>query len=246
MKTKNCHDIMKPSIPILCAIIGSLAFSCISCTQCGSNSLNYDHSELYTPGGTSITDPVESLSIDWVSGSVVIEQTDDSCISFSETANRPLSDTTALHWHRDHDGELNIQFARSGKFGHKQLENLNKQLVVRVPRTMALDEINISSVSADVRLNNIRPDDLDLDMVSGSVLAVFDNLPKEINIECVSSDVTLLIPPSAGFTLSQHGVSCEFETDIPTVKHDKKSIAGDGACDIDMECVSGKLTIRKK
>ena len=86
---------------------------------------------------------------------------------------------------------------------------------------------------------------LDCDTASGKVAAVFDNIPKSINFDGASADLELTLPADAGFTVEMDALSGRFESDFETSKRNGNYISGNGACKIDVDGVSGSVTIHK-
>jgi len=86
---------------------------------------------------------------------------------------------------------------------------------------------------------------LDCDAASGKVSAVFDNIPKSINFDGASADLELTLPSNAGFTVEMEGLSSDFSSEFETVRTNGRYICGDGKCSIEVDGLSGDLTIRK-
>ena len=86
---------------------------------------------------------------------------------------------------------------------------------------------------------------LDCDAASGKVSAVFDNIPKSISFDGASADLELTLPANAGFTVEMEGLSSDFSSEFETVRTNGRYICGDGKCSIEVDGLSGDLTIRK-
>ena len=112
----------------------------------GLSSFRYDHAEQYTAGGAVLSDAVERVEIHWLSGSVAVEAHGEDTISFSEEANRKLTEDDCLYYRLD-GTTLLIQFCRSGKW---DLNDLQKDLTVLLPEELLLKELEVNSVSAEL------------------------------------------------------------------------------------------------
>ena len=100
------------------------------------------HNYVIGSGQTSVW-PVEKLTIDWMYDSVTIVAHDHNGVEFSETADKPLNDSTMMYYSFGHDGELNITFGKPGiKLDKKDLPH--KRLIVRVPRSVRTNWMRLS------------------------------------------------------------------------------------------------------
>ena len=107
-----------------------------------------------------------------------------------------------------------------------------------------VSELNLECASGEVyyvgTLNT-----LDCDTASGKVTAIFDNIPKSIDFDGVSGDLELTLPADAGFTVGMDAISGNFYSDFETTNRNGRYICGNGACKIDVDGISGSVTIRK-
>lgn len=219
----------------------------------------------YTMGGASFANAdVTELTIDWVSGTVTIEAYDGSEVVISETSEDALTDSTTMHYFLESDGTLNIKFGIPGM--KSQGENLpDKSLLVRVPRTLQLDEVELNgccknigmdsvrcgglelnSISRQITLNECEIDDIEVNSVSTNVEATFSKMPENIELNNVSGNTLLYVPEDAGVTLEWNGLISDFHSELPVAKKGKKKVIGNGACAIECNSVSGKLYIKVK
>lgn len=86
---------------------------------------------------------------------------------------------------------------------------------------------------------------MDCNSASGKVTAVFENIPASIDFDGASADLELTLPEDAGFTVEMDALSGSFQTDFETAQRNGQHICGDGACRIDVDGMSGSVTIRK-
>ena len=123
----------------------------------------------YTMGGASFANAdVTELTIDWVSGTVTIEAYDGSEVVISETSEDALTDSTTMHYFLESDGTLNIKFGIPGM--KSQGENLpDKNLLVRVPRTLRLDEVEMNGLGQSIQMDSMHCSTLELNSVSRQI-----------------------------------------------------------------------------
>lgn len=145
-------------------LLGSLTAAMSFFTGCGihiTTGLGKDAAN-YTAGGASIGDKVESLDIQWASDRIEIIGDDvDSIIIEEEDKNLP-EDQKAQWWL---DGStLRIRFAKANVFGYA-----NKKIKITVPREAEFKDCNVSVASAELIIENINAQNLNLDSASGSI-----------------------------------------------------------------------------
>lgn len=105
-------------------------------------------------------------------------------------------------------------------------------------------EIDIDTASGDVRFIGSL-DILKCDAASASVYAVLSNIPSRLDMDMISGDLELTLPADAGFTLAMDGPSSNFTTDFETTVKNGNTVTGDGFCRINVEALSGSVTISK-
>lgn len=104
-------------------------------------------------------------------------------------------------------------------------------------------ELDIDTASGDVRFIG-ELDILDCDAASASVYAVLSNTPSRLNMDSMSGDLDITLPADAGFTLSMNAMSSDFSSDFETSMKNGNYVCGDGRCRINVDCMSGDVTIR--
>lgn len=189
---------MKRLIPVLLAAL--LLF-------CGCGVMNYDTYEdkgYKEATGTVAADGVDAVEINWVSGRIVIEETDSDRITFTEKVlsdkktdalgsamkNKELSESLRMRY-RITDGKLCIQFCKSGlRVRIGAVSDLFKELTVSVPRGTALRSADINTVSSDVSLTGLKIGSVKLKGVSAA-LSVRDCETSGIRCETVSGRVDI-------------------------------------------------------
>lgn len=130
-------------------------------------------------------------------------------------------------------------------------------------RNLLIKEVDFDGASGECRFENCVIDELDLDTASGdifftgtlntldcdaasaSVTAVFDNVPKIIDMDSMSGDLDITLPSDAGFTVSLDAVSSDFVCDFDYFQRNDTYCRGNGECRITMDAMSGDLYIRE-
>lgn len=131
----------------------------------------------YAVGNGSVTEPVESISLEWVNGKVCIVYYDGATVEVSETKSGVTSDDLLLRY-RVKEGALDIRYAKNGRWN---IFNVEKDLTVKIPAGTELERVTIDCVSANVTLS-LRASEVFLDTVSGNT--------------------TLLLPAGVNYTVS--------------------------------------------
>ena len=174
-------------------IIAMFAFGLLLLCGC-TNSLNistyqYDDADMYTKGGATISDTVENLEIDWIAGNVSIETHEDNTVLFSEEANKDLNDTNTMYYYLE-DTTLHIKFCRSGDY---TLKNVEKDLTLYIPQELNLNEVEIESVSANLKFTEISTINLEVDSVSGNINIKNCEISDEIEVDSVSGAIDIIL-----------------------------------------------------
>ena len=129
---------------------------------------NYDDADKYTVGDAVITDSVKNLDIDWTSGNINFEYHDEDTVEISEKSRKKLSEDKKMRWWFD-DGNLRIRFAKKGISFFSWGFDQNKELTVKLPEGISLEDVNIDSTSGDVNIPSLQAQMLTLDVVSGDI-----------------------------------------------------------------------------
>lgn len=209
---------------------------------------------------------VRELGIDWMNDSVTVEAYDGTELVISETSDKALNDTTTMYHYLNAKGKLNIKFGKPGvRVKVKEMGIPDKHLLVRVPRTLHLGEVEvngvgynfrmdsvscntfeINSVTNQVTLNECEINEVEANSVCVTIEATFSKMPKEMELNNVSGETVLWVPEDAGITIEMEGVMSDFRSELPVVKKRNKKVIGNGACNIESNSVSGKLDIKVK
>jgi len=231
------------------ALISLLACLMAGChiNRNGEMKMTYEHPERYQMGDALINQPISDIEIGWLEGDIDIKYADHPEVRIIETADSTLDDSLRMHWYVDDEGCLDIRFCKSGIYLTKRLNNLRKHLTIEVPRGTSLNEIDADLVSAFVTIDSVTTRELNVDGVFFSVTAYYPTLPEEINIDGVDGCLNLDTPTTAGMTIEMSGVKkyLNITSERPTRKDGRKTILGDGACEIDINGVNCTLNVNK-
>ena len=112
----------------------------------GAN-FNYSDSKSYKVGDTEISSKVSKITINWLNGTVKVSEYNGDTLSIKdEVESGTLTEELKLRWKRS-GNEVIIQYAEANK--RLDLDGLKKNIVVMIPSSWTLDELDIDVVSAD-------------------------------------------------------------------------------------------------
>ena len=176
------------SIMMILAVCAGLLSGCrISVhSPIGLSSFYYDNAEKYVVGGAGIADVVERVEIQWLSGSVKVTAHRENMVRFSEEANLTLTNDNSVHYWLD-GTTLRIQFCGSGEW---DLNGLEKDLTVLLPEELMLKELKINGLSAEIEVNSIQAEELNLNTVSGDLEAAGCTITESADFDTTSGAVT--------------------------------------------------------
>lgn len=161
----------------------------------------------------------------------------------------------------DGSKDLTVTVPRGWVCDSLELDTASADLTVR---DMIIREMEIDSASGTAKFENCAVSSLDVDTASGDVTfsgslneldfeaasasftGVLKNVPDKVKMDSMSGGLTLTLPEDAGFTVSLDAMSSDFSSDFPTVKKNKSYVCGDGHCKIDVDAMSGDVSILKQ
>lgn len=205
---------------------------------------------------------VNKISVEWAAGSVNIAYYDGSNITFDDGLDS--ADSNAL-FTRTEGTELKIYFNQNTGNTHN---SNGKDLQIQIPKDMTFPEIDIECASAQINVNGIIADKIELHSISGEINATGEfasldvettsgtaqvtntaALIRQIDANTVSGNITVTIPQSIdGFYLEYETVSGEVNTDFNTQSSgsSRRGILnyGNSSTKIEAETVSGDFALR--
>ena len=207
---------------------------------------HYKDSELYeVGGGTAEASEVNEIEVNWISGKIKIEPYEGNVIVFEETGQKALSEKERMRYYLN-NGKLIIQFQAPNR-GINILNNISKDLTIRVPEEFALDMLDVETVSGEIRGEGFSARKVDVDGISNRV-NLDDILSTDISIESVSGNVVCtgiqvdkIDVESISGAISLMGILEEVECNSTSGK-----ISIEPGLDvrrIDAESISGSITV---
>ncbi|MBQ8982201.1 MAG: DUF4097 family beta strand repeat protein [Lachnospiraceae bacterium] len=153
----------------------------------------YNNAENYTAGDRVITDQIENINIDYMSGNVTLTGTDTNTITITETANKEIDDKRKVHTWVD-GSTLYVRFCASAKY--LDFNDIEKELDIVVPEGVKLNILKSDVSSGGFTCRNIEADSISAECSSGG-----------IDLDCTAGTINLEAS-SGSITLNQHG-SCD-------------------------------------
>lgn len=107
-----------------------------------------------------------------------------------------------------------------------------------------VDELSVDTASGNIHFSGTL-NEMDCDAASADCKIEVSNVPSRIDLDSASGDLELTLPENAGFRLNLSTLSGDFNSEFPTTMSGGNYVCGDGKCRIEMDAMSGKVTIRK-
>lgn len=172
------------------ALIALLAALALALCACGADYC-YDHAERYTAGDAAVSEPVRSLEIDWIDGSVTVLYGEGEEVILAETSENQLEQRDLLRWWLDGD-TLRIRYEKEGFRLHW---NLQKTLTVTLPEGAALENVSLAVTSGKLIVPALTADTLALSATSGRMDV--EAAASRITAGATSGDIALRISGNA-------------------------------------------------
>lgn len=242
--------------------IGRAIRSGVNTTSAGAD-FKYSNPESYEMGNAEVSQKISKITINWVNGEVEVSEYNGSTLTIKdEVVSGTLRDELKLRWKRE-GNEIIIQYAEAGK--RLDMEGFRKNLVIMVPSSWTLDELNIDVVSADSTVTLGAINEVDWNSVNGKLDIKVDSItklegdtvngdvslyaekkgPKELDLESVNSDVTISVPFDSSFTLKRNSINGTLDSEFSgRISGSNTFIVGTGDSDWDIESVNGKVKIK--
>lgn len=184
---------------------------------------------------------VKDIEVDWVAGFVEIQPGDDGMIHFSESASKELTDAMKMVYEVKGD-TLHIRFQKNDR-------NINidygKRLMLMVPEGL-VEEMDVSSVSADVLVGPLQVRDLEIDTTSGGA-ALSSVESDKVKVSTTSGDVNGYVAArevkadttSGNISLyGESGDTYELDTTSGSIE-----LIVESASELELDTVSGDVTL---
>ena len=152
---------------VLFAVMISVVMMCLCGCSVGfvnGSAVSYDNADKYTAGDREITDKIDTLDIDWVSGKVTVSA-GGSTVKVKETTDADLDDNLKVHTWAD-GSTLHVRFCKSGERYSKSAE---KTLEITVPSETVFEDIKVNTSSADIVCEGVAAKTAEMDSSSGEL-----------------------------------------------------------------------------
>lgn len=110
--------------------------------------------------------------------------------------------------------------------------------------TCAIADLTIETVSGDITYKGTLGK-LECEAVDADFRGTFTSAPSSLDLNSVDGSFDLRFPADIGFTAALNTVSGNFTSLFPTTNSGNRYVCGDGSCVIEINSVSGSLTINK-
>lgn len=104
--------------------------------------------------------------------------------------------------------------------------------------------LDIDTASGDVEFSGTL-EELDFDAASARFNGEFYQIPKKLNLDAMSGDLTVVLPEHSGFYLELDAMSGSFDSDFDFHTTGAHYECGDGSCQIKISALSGDVSILK-
>ncbi|MDD2503242.1 MAG: DUF4097 family beta strand repeat-containing protein [Clostridia bacterium] len=184
----------------------------------------------------------EDIEINSTSGEVTVEVLDVDEFKYSNisgdlNAERIEAEKASLN---TTSGEINI----SGEFEKFKFNTVSGNLV---SDDLIAKESSYNTTSGEIKLSG-KPGDVSAKSISGNLTYIYSDFDNDIEANTVSGEVEISLPADAGFKLDYKTASGDVRTDFEVSgnkgEHNLKGTVGDGDGSVDVQTVSGNLTIR--
>lgn len=148
--------------------------------------VHYTNADKYTAGDREITEKIDSIDIDYISGDITFLTEDTDTVSVKETARIALDSDRQVHtWVEG--STLHVRYCAADK--RLDLSSLDKKLEITVPEDVTFSDVNINLSSGDLRADDIKTKKLDVDSTSGN--HVIGCTADTVTINSTSGDIDL-------------------------------------------------------
>lgn len=107
-----------------------------------------------------------------------------------------------------------------------------------------ITDMDIDTASGNVSFSGTL-EKLDCDVASANCTIEVFNIPRSIELDGMSGDLELILPPDAGFICKLDTLSGSFHSDFAFSTHSDTYVSGDGECKINASAMSGDVRILK-
>jgi hypothetical protein len=168
------------------AVLAASLFCMSGCSLVMKTNYVYKDGDKYTAGNREITDKIDTIDIDYMSGQIDLVGSADEKVNITETSEKQLDDKRKVHtWVEG--STLHVRYCASAK--KLDLNKLNKKLEITVPKSIKYSNVQIKASSADMNVGGFSSENVRIHASSGDVTASVE--AENIKIDVSSGDVNL-------------------------------------------------------
>ena len=124
----------------------------------------YENADKYTAGDLETNEKIESVDIEWATGTVDVITGDSDKVTVTETCKGDLSEKEKVHtW--VNDGVLYVKFCASGE----KVTNSEKKVEITLPKGTELEKFSAEASSGDMTVDGISAKSTYMEASSGDV-----------------------------------------------------------------------------
>lgn len=154
----------------------------------------YQNGDKYVAGDREITERIETIDVDYLSGNITISGTDGNAVTIRETSEKQLEDQRKVHTWVD-GTTLYVRYCASAK--GLDLNFLKKNLEIQLPAEVKLSDIKVKVSSGDLIYKDLEAETVNVNVSSG-----------DVEVACAAKKMELQVS-SGDITVHQHGDSDE-------------------------------------
>ena len=126
-------------------------------------------------------------------------------------------------------------------FGNVEIDNASGAIGFE---NCSVDSLDVDTASGDLIFSGSL-NQLDCDSASATIVMNLSNVPRKVDVDTASGNVDIVLPDNAGFTVEMDALSGKFRSEFDYHETNGRYISGDGACNIQVDAMSGNVNIRK-
>ena len=178
-------------LKILGTVLALAASASMLCTGCSLSMFSrqvykYNNADKYKAGDREISETIENIDIDYVSGNVKLNAVDTDKVTITETSNKSLTEDQKVHTWVD-GNTLHVKFCASTN--GISFEDIEKTLSIDVPSSQKLNDVYAEVSSGSISIKGIEASSVEGEASSGAIELVCSS--KVIDLEASSGAVYL-------------------------------------------------------
>ena len=188
----------------------------------------YQNGDKYVAGDREITEKIETIDVDYLSGNITIVGADANAVTIRETSEKQLEDQRKVHTWVD-GTTLYVRYCASAK--GLDVNNLKKNLEIQLPADVKLSDVKVKVSSGDLIYKDLEAETVNVHASSGDVEV--SGAVKKIDLQVSSGDITV----------NQHGDSDEIKLKASS---GKITVNAETAGVLDVHSSSGSVKVEAK